>query len=94
MKGSLNHLNHKYINPIEVGIRIETIIKVDLGIIMHTGVFLCITRTLGTEQEVILIIEEATDIICKLIRDIEISTTIAEGTVIEVKVTTEIEVGH
>ena len=61
---------------------------------MHTGVIHCITRTLGTEQEVILIIEEVMDIICEVIRDIEIITTITEGTVIEVKVITEIEVGH
>ena len=46
------------------------------------------------EQEVILIIEEATDIICEVIRDIEIITTITEGMAIKVKVTTEIEVGH
>ena len=50
MKGSLNNLSHKYINPIEVGIRIEAIIEVDLGIIMHTGVILCITRTLGESK--------------------------------------------
>ena len=59
---------------------------------MHTGVVLCITRTL--ETEVILIIEEAMDIICKVIRDIEIITTITEGIIIEVKVMAEIEVGH
>ena len=61
---------------------------------MHTGVILHITRALGAQQEVILTIEEGTDIICKVIRDIEIITTITEGMVLEVKVTTEIEVGH
>ena len=49
MKGSLNHLNHKYINPIEVGIRIEAIIEVDLGIIMPTEVIPHTTRILGAE---------------------------------------------
>ena len=33
------------------------------------------------------------DIICEVIRDIEIITKITEGTVIEVRVMTEIEVG-
>ena len=94
MKGSLNYLSHKYINPIEVGIKIEAITEVDLGIIMHTGVNLHITRTLGVEQEVILIIKEATDIIHEVIRDIEIITMTTKGMVIEDKVTTEIEVGH
>ena len=44
MKGSLNHLSHKYINPIEVEIRIEAIIMVGLGITMRTGFVPCITR--------------------------------------------------
>ena len=63
MKGSLSHLNHKYINLIEVGTEIEAIIEVCLGMIMYTGVIQCITRTLGVEQEVILAIEEAMDTI-------------------------------
>ena len=61
---------------------------------MPIGVIPYITRTLGAEQEVILIIEEAMDIICEVITDIELITTIIEGAVIEVKVMTEIEVGH
>ena len=94
MKGSLNCLSHKYINPIEVGIIIEAIIEVDLGIIMPTGVVPHVTRTLGAGQEVTLIIEETTDIVHKVIRDIEIIKTITEEMVIEGKVTTGIEVGH
>ena len=66
-EGQPKPLSHKYINPIEVGIRIEAIIEVDLGIIMPTGVVPSITRTLGAEQEVILIIEETMDIICEVI---------------------------
>ena len=34
------------------------------------------------------------DIICKVIRDIEITITITEETVIQVKIITEIGVGH
>ena len=84
----------QYVNPIEVGIRIEAIIKVGLGMIMHTGVILYIIRTLGVGQEVILTIEEAMNIIHKVIKDTEIITTAIEGTVAEVRVTIEIEAGH
>ena len=94
MKGSLNHLSHKYINPIEVGIRIEAIIMVGLGMIMPIGVILCITRILGVEQDVALIIEETMGIICKVIRNIEIIITITDEMVIEVKIMTGTEVGH
>ena len=94
MKGSLSHLKHKYINPIEVGIRIEAIIEVGLGMIMHTRVIQYITRTLGVGQEVIVTIEEAMDTIHKVIKDTEITTIVIEGTVTEVIVTIEIEVGH
>ena len=93
MKGSLSHLNHKFINLIEVGIRIEAIIEVDLGMIMYTGFVQHITRTLGVEQEVILTTEEAMDTIQEAIKDTEI-TTIIEGMVTEVRVMIEIEVGH
>ena len=58
MKGSLNHLSHKYVNPIELEIRIEAIIVVGLGITMPAGVILHITRILGAEWEIALIIEE------------------------------------
>ena len=94
MKGSPSYLHNKYINPIEVGIGIEAIIKVGLGMIMHTEVIQCITRTLGVGQEVILTIEEAMDTICKVIKDTEITTITIEGTVTEVRVMIEIEVGH
>ena len=36
-EGQSIHLSHKYINPIEVEIRIEAIIMVGLGIIMPKG---------------------------------------------------------
>ena len=94
MKGSLNCLSHKYINSIGVGIRIEAIIEVYLGIIMPIGVVLHTTRILGAEQEIALIIEETTDIICKVIRHIRIIIIITEETVIEVKIMTGIEVGQ
>ena len=61
---------------------------------MPTGVIPPIARILGAEQEVALIIEEITDIICKVIRDIEIIITITEEVVIEVKIMTGTEVGH
>ena len=94
MKGRLNCLSHRYINPVGVGIRIEAIIEVDLGIIMPTGVVPCIARILGAEQEVALIIEETMDIIHEVIRDIEIIITITEEMVIEVKIMTGTEVGY
>ena len=94
MKGSLSHLNHKYINPIEVGIEIEAIIEVGLGMIMHTGVIQYITRMLEVGQEVILTIEEAMDTIHEVIKDTEITTIVIEGTVTEIRVMIEIEVGH
>ena len=94
MKGSLSHLNHKYINPIEVGIGIEAIIEVGLGMIMHTGVIQYKTRTLGVGQEVIVTIEEAMDIICEVIKDTEIITIVIERMVTEVRVMIETEVGH
>ena len=61
---------------------------------MPIGVILHITRILGAEQEVALIIEETMGIIYKVIRDIEIMITITEETVIEVKIMTRTEVGH
>ena len=94
MKGSLNHLSLKYINPIGVEIRIEAIIMVVLGIIMPIGVIPHIIRILGAEQEVALIIDKTKYIICEVIRDIEIIIIITEEMVIEVKITTVIEVGH
>ena len=94
MKDSLNHLSHKYINPIEVDIRIEAIIMVGLGKIMPTGVILCITRILGAEQEIALIAEETMGIICEVIRDIEVIITITKEMVIEVEIMTGTEVGH
>ena len=61
---------------------------------MPTGLIPHITRILGAEHEVALIIEEIMDIIHKVIRDIEIIIIITEETVIEVKIMTGIEVGH
>ena len=93
MKDNLNHLSHKYINPIEVEIRIEAIIKVGLGITMFVEVVPCITRTLGIEQEIALIIEESMGITCKVIKDIE-TVIIIEEMVIEVKILRGTGVGH
>ena len=67
---------------------------VGLGIIMPTGVILCIIRILGAEQEIALIIEETMGIIHEVIRDIEIIITITEETVIEVEIMTGTEVDH
>ena len=61
---------------------------------MPTVVIPCIARILGAEQEVALIIEETTDIICEVIRDIEIIIAIIEETVIEVRIMTGTEVDH
>ena len=61
---------------------------------MPTGVIPCIARILGAEQEVALLFEETTYIICKVIRDIGIIITFTEEMVIEVKIMTGIEVGH
>ena len=36
-KNKVNHLNHKYTNPTEVGNRIEVDIKVEVGLIMSIG---------------------------------------------------------
>ena len=95
MKGSLNHLSHKYINPIEVGIRIEAIIEVELGIIiiLYRGCPLYNQNFKGRARGNFNN-RGSYDIIFEEIRDIEIITTITEGMVIAVKVTTEIEVGH
>ena len=93
MKGNLNHLSHKYINPIEVEIRIEAINQVGLGITMSTGVVPCITRTLGVEQEIALIIEETMSITWDVIKDIE-TIIIIEEMVIEIKIMTGTGVGH
>ena len=93
MKGNLNHLSHKYINPIEVEIRIEAITKVGLGITMSTGVIPHIARTLGVEQEIALIIEKTMGITSEVIKDIE-TIIIIEETVIEVKIMTGTGVGH
>ena len=79
--GQSKPLSHKYIE-----IKIEAIIMVGLGIILSTGVILCIIRILGAEQEIALIIEETMGIICEVISDIEIIITITVEMVIEVKI--------
>ena len=93
MKCNLNHLSHKYINPIEAEIRIETITEVGLGITMSIGVVPCITITLEVEQEIALIIEKTTCITHEVIKDIE-TIIIIEGTVIEVEIMTGTGVSH
>ena len=77
----------------EVEIRMEAIIVVGLGVTMSTGVILHITRILGVEQEIVVIIEETTGITHEVIKDIE-AIIITEETVIEVKIMTGTEVGH
>ena len=93
MKGNLNNLSHKYINPIAVDIRIKAITKVGLGITMSIVVVPHITRTSGAEQEIALIIEETMGITCEVIKDIE-TIIIIEKMVIEVEIMTGTEVGH
>ena len=51
MKGTQNHLSHRCISPIEVGIRVEVIIKVDLETIMHLGDIQCIIEILEVGLE-------------------------------------------
>ena len=93
MKGNLNHLSHKYINPKEDEIKIEAIIEVSLGITMSIEVIPCTTRTLGVEQEIAFIIEETTGITHKVIKDIE-TIIIIEEMVIEVETMAGTGVGH
>ena len=93
MKGNLNHLSHKYINPIEVEIRIGAITEVGLGRTMSIEVVPHTTSTLGVEQEIALIIEETMGITRDVIKDIE-TIIIIEETVIEVEIMTGTGVGH
>ena len=51
MKGTQNHLSHKCISPIEVGIRVEAIIEVDLEIIMHIGDIQCTIKIVEVGPE-------------------------------------------
>ena len=94
MKGTQNHLSHKGFSLIEVGIRVEAIIKVDLEIAMHIRDDQCIIKTLEVGLEVILATEEIMDIICEVVRSIKTTTMTIEGIIIEVKVMIEIGVGH
>ena len=57
MKDRVNHLNHEYTNLTKVGNRIEVVIRVDLGLIMHIGDAQYIIRTLEVGQGIILIAE-------------------------------------
>ena len=70
-EGQSKPLSHKYINPIEIEIRIAAITEVGLGITMSTGFIPHTTRTLGVEQEIALIIEETMGITHEIIKDIE-----------------------
>ena len=69
MKGTQNHLSHKYISSTEVGIKIEATFMVGLEI-MHRGETHCTIKILEVETEVTLPIEEITDITCEVVRDI------------------------
>ena len=94
MKGTQNHLSHKCISSIEVGIRVEAIIKIDLEIIMQIGDIQCTIKILEVGPEDIFAIEEIMDITCEVVRGIKIIIMIIEEIIIEVKVMIEIGVGH
>ena len=89
-----NILSHKCISPIEVGIRVEAIMEVNLEITMHIGDVQCTIKILEVAPEDILAIEEIMDITCKVVRGIEIIIMIIEEIIIEVKVMIEIGVDH
>ena len=93
MKGTQSHLSHKCISPLEVEIRVEVIIVVDLEG-MHIGDIPCTIKILEVGVEVTSATEEITDITCEVVRGIEIITMTIEETIIEVRVMTEIGVGH
>ena len=61
---------------------------------MHIGDIQCTIKTLEVGTVVTLATEEIMDITCEVIRCIETITMIIEETVIEVRVMTEIGVGH
>ena len=93
MKGTPNYLSQKCISPIEVGIRVEEIIEVDLEI-TFIGDVQCKIKILEVGPEVILAKEEIMDITHEVVRGIEIITMIIEEIIIKVKVIIEIGVGH
>ena len=82
------------ISPIEVGIRVEVIMEVDLETIMHIRDAQCIIKILEIGLEAIIAIEKIMDIMCEVIRDTKTITMIIEGIIIEVEVMIEIGVGH
>ena len=61
---------------------------------MHIGDIQCTIKTLEVGIKVTLAIEEITDITHEVVRGIETITMIIEETIIEVRVMTEIGVGH
>ena len=93
MKGTQSHLSHKCISPIELEIKVEVIIAVDLET-MYIGDVQCTIKTLEVGIEVTLATDENMDITCEVVRGIETITMIIEETIIEVRVMTEIGVGH
>ena len=92
MKDRINHLNHEYINLTEVGDRIEVVIKIGLGLIMHIGDIQSITRTLELGRGIILITEIVMVTTCEVIRGMGEIMLIIEGMIIEIKITTGIGV--
>ena len=94
MKATHSHLSHKCIIPIEVGIRVEAIFEVDLGIIMPIGDVQGTVKISEVGPEVILTIEVIMDITHRVVRGIITITVIIEEIIIEVKVKIEIGVGH
>ena len=88
MKDVLNHLG-----LVESEIKIEVTFMAGSEI-MHTEDAHCIIKILEVDIGVTLIIEEITDIMVEVVRDIGTIIVITGGTTIEVKIMIEIEVDH
>ena len=86
--------NYEYINLTEVGDRIEVVIKIGSGLMMHIGVIQYITRTLEVGCGIILITEVVMVTTHEVIRGMGEIMVIIEGMVIEIKIMTGIAVGH
>ena len=101
MKDRIIHSNCEFINPIEVEVRLDTImiredIKAGLGQTMCAEDVQDTIKITEAGQDMIPIIEAVTDIIKEVTKgkgDI-IMVKIIEGVVIEIKMMTERGVGH
>ena len=94
MKDRVNCLKHKYINLTEVGVRIEVIIKIGLGLIICVGVIQHITRTLEVGWYIILITQVVMITTHMVIRGMEEIIATIKGMGIEIKIMIGIGVGH